>query len=252
MADSIPSGSNLEAPSPVTGKKRKRRALSDAEEQISEENGVVGSDAQEKSKMGKGKAVAKPQVLSKGDKGKARASSEEMHIDNDADEEGMNVIEDADEEDQEMEGGEEAAEEEDGDESNKPKKSKPKANTKPKVPRESKDPWKLKGAATKRDYTQMLAPPLEMFHWSRIIIDEYTYLDGKLLSLISRLTTERIWVLSGTSPTKDFPALKTIARFLDVHLGIYDDGESKSKAALKKHVDESSRECCYQQRQKCH
>ena len=148
--------------------------------------------------------------------------------------------------DVEEEDAEDDAEEEVDDDGEKPKKSqkskpKPKKDTKPKVLRESKDPWKLKGAATKRDYTEMLAPPLEMFHWSRVIIDEYTYLDGKLLAMISRLTAERIWVLSGTSPTKDFFALKTIARFLDVHLGIDDDGESK--AILKKRMNEYSGKC---------
>ena len=107
--------------------------------------------------------------------------------------------------------------------------------------RESRDPWKLKSAATKGDYRKMLAPSLEMFCWSRIIIDEYTYIDGIDLSMISRLTASRTWALSGTSPTKDFHALRTMARFLNIHLGIHDSDEIKSKTALKKNTEESSR-----------
>ncbi|VDC03465.1 unnamed protein product [Peniophora sp. CBMAI 1063] len=208
---------------------------SDAEEEQDEEEEddveFVASDSEEeKPKRGKakpkGKVAAKPKAPAKGKKSKKVDSDEEMDVEEDEDEEADEDEEDADEE---------------GDDDKPKKKSKakakPKKDTKPKVLRESKDPWKLKGAAT-RDYTEMLCPPLEMFHWSRIIIDEYTYLDGKVLSMISRLTGERIWVLSGTSPTKDFPALKTIARFLGVHLGIDDDGESK--AVLKKRMNEYS------------
>lgn len=64
--------------------------------------------------------------------------------------------------------------------------------------REETDPWKLESSAVKRDWTQMQAPPLEMFHWSRIVVDEYTYLDGKTHSMVTRQTGDRRWVLSGT------------------------------------------------------
>ena len=128
-----------------------------------------------------------------------------------------------------------------------PKPPRPKgknSSTTPKALRESKDPWKLLSDATK-DYKRMLAPPLEMFHWSRIILDEYTYIDGIDLSMISRLSAARIWALSGTSPTADFHALKSIARLLSIHLGIYDTGEVKSKTILRKYTEESSRACYY-------
>ncbi|VDC03470.1 unnamed protein product [Peniophora sp. CBMAI 1063] len=120
----------------------------------------------------------------------------------------------------------------------KAKKAK-KTNANP--PRESKDPWKLKGAAAKKDYKKMLAPSLEMFHWSRIVIDEYTYVDGKALSVISRWTAERIWALSGTSPVNSFHSLKTISRFLKLHLGVHDDGEFRSKNDQKRSAMQSSR-----------
>ena len=43
--------------------------------------------------------------------------------------------------------------------------------------REDSDPWKLKSAAVRRDWTQMQAPPLEMFHFARKIVDECVILE---------------------------------------------------------------------------
>ncbi|KAJ4475050.1 hypothetical protein J3R30DRAFT_3777458 [Lentinula aciculospora] len=90
------------------------------------------------------------------------------------------------------------------------------------------DPWKLASGKVLRDWTQLQAPPLEMFHFARVVIDEYTYLDGKVHALVNNLTAARHWVLSGTPPVHDFAALKTISAFLNVHLGIDDDGEGQS------------------------
>ncbi|KAI0317160.1 hypothetical protein OF83DRAFT_1059143 [Amylostereum chailletii] len=109
---------------------------------------------------------------------------------------------------------------------------------KPKKLREASDPWKLKGAA-KRDWTEMQAPPLEMFHFARVVVDEYTYLSGKVLAMISRLSADRRWVLSGTPPVHDFASVKTIAQFLDIHLGVDDDGEGHS-AVIKKRIREQT------------
>jgi SNF2-related domain len=36
----------------------------------------------------------------------------------------------------------------------------------------NKDPWDLASAATTRDFTQMSCPPLEMFFWNRLVVDE--------------------------------------------------------------------------------
>jgi hypothetical protein len=93
--------------------------------------------------------------------------------------------------------------------------------------REDTDPWKLESSTVKKDWTQMRSPPLEMFHFSRKVIDEYTYLEKKNHTLVTRLTADRHWVLSGTPPTHDFAALKTIAAFMNIHLGVDDDGEGK-------------------------
>lgn len=107
--------------------------------------------------------------------------------------------------------------------------------------RTDSDPWKLESKPVKKDWTQMRAPPLEMFHFARKVVDEYTYLDGKIHSLVTRMTAERSWVLSGTPPIHDFGALKTIAAFLNLHLGVDDDAEGQS-AEIKKRRREQTGE----------
>lgn len=125
-----------------------------------------------------------------------------------------------------------------GDASKSKKAAKPKKEAKPQKLREATDPWKLKSTARK-DWKQMHSPPLEMFHFARVVIDEYTYLDGKILSMVQKLTAARRWVLSGTPPVHDFGSLKTISAFLDLHLGVDDDGEGQS-ALIKKRKREQT------------
>ena len=107
--------------------------------------------------------------------------------------------------------------------------------------REDFDPWKLKTSVVRKDWEQLRAPPLEIFHWARKVVDEYTYLeDTPQLPLIARLTADRHWVLSGTPPIHDFSALKTIAAFMNVHLGVDDDGEGKSDRVKKRIREQTS------------
>jgi hypothetical protein len=116
-----------------------------------------------------------------------------------------------------------------------------KKETKPKISRAAADPWKLKSSSVRKTWKQMQAPPLEMFHFHRLVIDEYTYLDGKTHSLITSLQATCRWVLSGTPPVHDFPSLKTIAVFLDVHLGIDDDGEGQSAQVKKRRREQTGK-----------
>jgi len=118
------------------------------------------------------------------------------------------------------------------DENERPAKKQKRANS---------DPWKLESKPVQRDWTQMKAPPLEMFHFARKVVDEYTYLDGKIHSLVTRIAAERHWVLSGTPPIHDFSALKTIAAFLNLHLGIDDDAEGQSAEVKKRRREQTGR-----------
>lgn len=98
------------------------------------------------------------------------------------------------------------------------------------------DPWKLKSNAVQRDWKKMQAPPLEMFHFDRLVVDEYTYLKGQIHAGITCLKSKFRWVLSGTPPLDDFADVKTIAVFLSIHLGIDDDmiGKIDNRKKIKK------------------
>jgi hypothetical protein len=110
--------------------------------------------------------------------------------------------------------------------------------------REDTDPWKLQSNPVKNDWTQMQAPPLEMFHFARKVVDEYTYLDGKILSMVTNINADRHWVLSGTPPIHDFGALKTIAAFLNLHLGVDDDAEGQSSLIKKRRREQTGERAC--------
>lgn len=38
------------------------------------------------------------------------------------------------------------------------------------------DPWDLSSSQVKRDVGKMRCPPLEMFHWNRLVVDEFHYM----------------------------------------------------------------------------
>lgn len=111
-----------------------------------------------------------------------------------------------------------------------------------KAKRADSDPWKLGSRAVQNEWTYMQAPPFEMFHFARVVVDEYTYLDGKVHALVTNLSADRQWVLSGTPPIHDFGALKTISAFLNIHLGIDDESEGRS-AEVKKRTREQTGIC---------
>lgn len=81
-------------------------------------------------------------------------------------------------------------------------------------------PFKFENAESMVD---VKSPPLQMFHFARLVVDEYTYVKGTNYSLISSLQATNRWVLSGTPPLDDFADVKTLAGFLGVNLGIDDD-----------------------------
>jgi hypothetical protein len=132
----------------------------------------------------------------------------------------------------------------DGDKTAKRQKvTKEKKETKPKKLREDTDPWNLKKTDAD-DWTDMLCPPLEMFHFSRKVVDEYTYLTGRALSMVTKISADRHWVLSGTPPTHNFAAVKFIAQFLNLHLGVDDEGDGHEKSQeMKKRRGEQTGMC---------
>ncbi len=67
------------------------------------------------------------------------------------------------------------------------------------------------------------SPPLQMFHFPRLVLDEYTYVKDNYRSIIASLKATSRWVLSGTPPLADFADAKTIASFVGINLGVDDD-----------------------------
>jgi hypothetical protein len=66
-------------------------------------------------------------------------------------------------------------------------------------------------------------PPIQLFHFHRIVVDEYTYLDDADFQAICSLRATHRWVLSGTPKLVDFADVKFLAALLKVNLGVDDD-----------------------------
>lgn len=89
------------------------------------------------------------------------------------------------------------------------------------------DVWGLAGGKLGR-WTDLTSPPLEAFAWRRVIIDEFHYIAadaGRVFSAVRSLTRQATWILSGTPKTNDFAEIRSMAAFLDVHLGVEDDAD---------------------------
>ncbi|UZJ52821.1 hypothetical protein CBS101457_002141 [Exobasidium rhododendri] len=97
------------------------------------------------------------------------------------------------------------------------------------------DIWGLQDKATHKDWEQVKALPMEAFRWQRVVIDEFHYIAetaDRAFSAIKELQGDATWILSGTPPTADFADVQSIAAFLKVHLGIYDD-EDSTKSSIR-------------------
>jgi SNF2-related domain len=85
------------------------------------------------------------------------------------------------------------------------------------------DPFSLRNANVRKDWKRMQNPLFQMFHFNRLVVDEYTYVGGNDHTSITSLQANVRWVLSGTPPLGDFADVKTISVFLGINLGIDDD-----------------------------
>lgn len=73
---------------------------------------------------------------------------------------------------------------------------------------------------------EMKSPPLQMFHFHRLVVDEYTYVSAREFAYVNSFKSTNRWVLSGTPRLGDFADVKVLAGFLGVHLGEDDDCSS--------------------------
>ena len=63
-----------------------------------------------------------------------------------------------------------------------------------------KDHWGFDTREVQADWTETSSPPLEMFHWRRVVVDEFTYLKPSDRCVVLGLKSESRWCLSGTPP----------------------------------------------------
>lgn len=61
----------------------------------------------------------------------------------------------------------------------------------------------------RKDWTQIQGPPLAMFEWARVVLDEFSYIDGSELVGIHTCRGRARWILSGTPPLRDFSEVKS-------------------------------------------
>ena len=87
---------------------------------------------------------------------------------------------------------------------------------------------------------QLRGPVFQIFHWHRIVIDEYaTEKERPFVVAMKSLQSTTRWILSGTPPLGDFADIKFIASFFDLNLGEVDGaaGALKSRNAKLIGVD---------------
>jgi hypothetical protein len=100
----------------------------------------------------------------------------------------------------------------------KAKGPKPKA-----VPDDRKD-FNIKNVKN-QDWRTVRGAFVHAFDFKRLVIDEYTYAgEERQVSLLS-LQARSKWILSGTPALDEFADIKSIARYLGLHLGVDDDGD---------------------------
>ncbi|ETI27764.1 hypothetical protein G647_00213 [Cladophialophora carrionii CBS 160.54] len=76
---------------------------------------------------------------------------------------------------------------------------------------------------------QPMPPPvlLHMFAFRRLIVDEYTYIEGETLLALLQLDAARRWMLSGTPAIQAYDSLNTTAKLIGTQLAAYDEHEGK-------------------------
>lgn len=112
------------------------------------------------------------------------------------------------------------------------------------------DPWDLRSSKVKKDIKNMKCPPLEMFFWNRVVVDEFTYLlekadRARAQSLVLGLKSSFIWGLSATPPHETFNNIKGLASLMGVHLGIDEvlpGASSKPRGGSKEDEETSASE----------
>ncbi|MCJ1434818.1 hypothetical protein MMC27_004188 [Xylographa pallens] len=73
-----------------------------------------------------------------------------------------------------------------------------------------------------KSITGLKGPLFQMFHYRRIVVDEYTYASPKECNFLRSLCASSRWILSGTPALDNFADVKAIATLIGVNLGAND------------------------------
>ena len=66
---------------------------------------------------------------------------------------------------------------------------------------------------------------LHAFFYSRIVIDEFSYIQAKQVPAVTALQAHRRWILSGTPPHNTFAGVSSMAKLIGTSIGVPDDAE---------------------------
>jgi SNF2-related domain len=91
-------------------------------------------------------------------------------------------------------------------------------------------------ARGKKSWVLMKCPLFELFEFSRLVVDEYTYVTGQVSLTLSNIKADSRWILSATPSLKDFADVKSIAGFLGINLGVDDFANGVVQAATVKRL----------------
>ena len=92
------------------------------------------------------------------------------------------------------------------------------------------DPFNLAKATS---ISSLKGPLFQMFHYRRIVIDEYTYASQKECDFILSLRASSRWILSGTPILGEFTDIKALAKLIGVCLEVDDDMGDTVKSTQK-------------------
>ena len=81
---------------------------------------------------------------------------------------------------------------------------------------------------------KMCSPLFEMFHWKRVIVDEFTYLQDFDRRVATAMVADAKWCLSGTPPIADFTEIKLTADLIGINLGVDETATNLSRKEVTK------------------
>lgn len=114
----------------------------------------------------------------------------------------------------------------------------PDSNRTPRA-RDDRELFNIPATEKDHDWREMRYPFLHLFSFNRIVIDEYTYTGEERLISILSLHARSKWILSGTPAMGEFADIKSIARYLDIYLGVDDDGDVPTQNSRLKSIRKS-------------